>query len=251
MSEDVGMASEPWFKFFAADYLLDAAVDSLPLEAQAVLLRMWCFCHIDGSCPADPKEIARKTRLSFEPIAAHLEQLRDFFDQRDGRFYSHRMEEEKAKSDSARRNGHKRGEQIRSANRLAVCSADRLAQSQSQRQNQNQNQNQSQSQSQSQSLPPSPSSKEGFHFSLQEKNGKSDFSQSDFDERDLRQLRKAEAKFEQLCRAKVGTNLPDWMHDEGQVELWLCAEAGISPKRGLELRELQRQSPQRAQEASA
>lgn len=228
------MASEPWFKFYAADFLVDAAVDSLPLEAQAILLRMWCLCHIDGSCPAEPKEIARKTRLSVESVVEHLEELSRFFDLRDGRLYSRRMEVEKAKSETARRNGQKRGEQIRSANRSADGSADCSAQSQSQSQDQN--------------LTPSPSSKEVFDFSLQKKKGKTEFSQVDYDDRDRRELGKAIRELGSRLRASAGCG--DRITDERFFE-WACEMAGISVQRGLEVQKSGRRWPEEQEEAFA
>lgn len=200
------MAKEPWFKFFAADYLLDPAVDALPLEAQAVLLRKWCICHIEGSCPADPEQIARKTRLPLETVANYLECLAPFFEARDGRLYSRRMEEEKRKSETARRGGNKRGEQLRSANRSADCSA------------------QSQSQSQSQIETPPPSTKGGFHLSLQKK--KKQFSQTDFDERDLRRYTDERRKVELKLSNGWGTDLSD-----EQIFEYTCTRAGVTKRR--------------------
>jgi len=48
------MAEHPWFKFYAADFLMDEKVHKLPPEAQALLVRMWCICSLedDYSCPA-------------------------------------------------------------------------------------------------------------------------------------------------------------------------------------------------------
>jgi hypothetical protein len=117
------MATQPWFKFYASDYLLNGKVDNLPLEAQTILLRMWCLCHIEGACPAQPGEIARKVRLSAEKVSEHIGALRAFFESREGRLFSHRMEAEKAKSEIARQNGKKRGQQIRSAVSSAACSS--------------------------------------------------------------------------------------------------------------------------------
>jgi uncharacterized protein YdaU (DUF1376 family) len=129
---------QPWFKLYGYDFLLDGKVDDLPLEAQAILVRMWCLCHIEKSCPAQPEEIARKARIATEKVVEHFDKLREFFEIRGGRMFSHRMEAEKAKSEIARSNGKKRGEQIRSAVRSAdgsaSGSADCLTQSQSQNQ---------------------------------------------------------------------------------------------------------------------
>lgn len=227
------MAREPWFKFFPSDFLLDAKIDSLCLEAQAVLLRMWCICHIEESCPASPEEVARKTRLSEQSVLNYWEQLSGFFTLRDGRLYSYRMEEEKQKSEAARASANRRWDK-RNANRNAECNA--------------------QSQSQSQENAPPPSKEEVFDLSLQKKKSKGEFSQSDFDGRDMRLMRKAQEKFDAACRASAGTRLPEWMYDERQVFTWICREAGITVQRGLALEERQREWPEeklQACEASA
>jgi hypothetical protein len=92
---------EPWFKFFAQDYLCDPGVDEIPPEAQGLLVRIWCVCHIEGSCPLDPEEIARKTRLKLSYVSQHLSRCLPLFEVRDGRLYSRRMEKEKEKSAAA------------------------------------------------------------------------------------------------------------------------------------------------------
>jgi len=130
------MPSAPWFKFFAADYLLDPDVDAIPSEAEGLLIRMWCLCHLEGSCPADPQELARKTRRTLQCVLQCKQHCEPFFDLQEGRFYSRRMEEEKQRSNQARENASKRYEQRTSAdgnaNGSANGSANRTAQSQSQ-----------------------------------------------------------------------------------------------------------------------
>jgi len=138
------MPSAPWFKFFAADYLLDPDVDAIPSEAEGLLIRMWCLCHLEGSCPADPEELARKTRCTLQCVLQCKRHCEPFFDLQGGRLYSLRMEEEKQRSKQARENASKRYEQRTSAdgnaNGSANGSAIRTAQSQSQSQSQNQGQ---------------------------------------------------------------------------------------------------------------
>lgn len=208
------MASEPWFKFYAKDYLFDDGVDALPLEAQAILVRMWCVCHLSGSCPGEPDEIARKTCLPTAMVSKHREQLSRFFESRDGRLYSRRMDVEKQKSDIARRNGQKRGEQIRSANRLADGSADCLAQSQSQSQSQIQNQEQGQNQKQH------PSTEIPVFHSKE----KQQFSQKDFDARDLRKFNDAGRKLAFKLQNNWGQGLT-----QEQIFVEQCIEAGVPP----------------------
>jgi uncharacterized protein YdaU (DUF1376 family) len=209
------MASEPWFKFYAADYLTDPDVDDLSLEAQAILLRIWCVCNLEGSAPANPKELARKTRLDADTVAKYESELALFFDSRDGRLHSPRMEEEKRKSEGARKGGAARGEQIRLASRSAEC----LAQSQSQ------SQSQSQDQIQSQTHPLY--SQEDFALSLQKKNN---YSQSDFDARDFRKLADARKKFDNM---NFGTG---WT--EEAIIRFECQQAGITPARWHELEKI-------------
>jgi hypothetical protein len=199
------MAREPWFKFFAADYLLDPAVDELSLEAQAVLLRMWCICHIEGSCPVDVEQIARKTRLPFEAVARHRERVAPFFEARDGHLFSRRMEEEKRRSEIAQRGGNKRGEQLRSANRSADSLADCSTQSQSQ----------------SQSQSPPALTKVGSDLSLQKKL----YSQTDFDERDLRKYTDERRKVELKLSNGWGADLTN-----NQIFDYICARAGLTAK---------------------
>jgi hypothetical protein len=103
------MAEQPWFKFYAADYLLDPDVDALPRQAEALLVRMWCVCHREGSCPADADTLARKTLCSVEYVLQCKSQCEPLFELRqDGKLYSRRMEEEKLRSEQARKNANKR-----------------------------------------------------------------------------------------------------------------------------------------------
>jgi uncharacterized protein YdaU (DUF1376 family) len=102
------MATQPWFKMYAADYLLDPGVDAMPREAEGLLLRMWCVIHREGSCPVDIETLARKTQCSQEYVSKFKGKCEPFFELREGRLYSPRMEEEKRRSDQARQNAYKR-----------------------------------------------------------------------------------------------------------------------------------------------
>lgn len=102
------MAKELWFKFWSADYLTDSRVDSIPREAEGLLIRMWCVCNTRGFIPADPKEIARLTCCDSQYVSQCVSHCVSFFEERDGNLYSHRMEREKAKSDSARKSAEAR-----------------------------------------------------------------------------------------------------------------------------------------------
>lgn len=101
-------AKEPWFKFWATDYLCDAAVDALPLAAQGLLVRMWCVCSQRGSIPDDAEEIARLTQCKVLEVRQCYLQCKQFFRLHDGLLYSTRMEAEKARSEIARANAQKR-----------------------------------------------------------------------------------------------------------------------------------------------
>jgi uncharacterized protein YdaU (DUF1376 family) len=102
------MGEQPWFKFYSGDFLLDPDVDAMPREAEALLIRMWCVCHREGSCPGDVETLARKTLCSQQYVSQCKPQCEGFFELRDGRLYSRRMEEEKHRSEQARKNANKR-----------------------------------------------------------------------------------------------------------------------------------------------
>jgi len=82
---------EPWFKFWAGDYLTDSDVDELSLDAQGLLVRMWCVCNQRGNIPADPEEIARLTRCKLQCVLQCHLQCQKFFRLQDGLLYSERM----------------------------------------------------------------------------------------------------------------------------------------------------------------
>jgi len=134
------MPDQPWFKFFAQDYLFDAKVDALPLAAQGLLVRMWSVCHLEGSCPDDPEELARKTLSKLQDILLSKPLCQSLFELRNGRLYSRRMEEEKRRSEQARVNalrGSKKGTSANgSANGSATSSADGSAKCPAQSQSQ-------------------------------------------------------------------------------------------------------------------
>ncbi len=93
------MGVAPWWKFFAADYLMDPDVDSLALDAQGILIRMWCVVWIEGEIPDDPAQIARKCRIDVLHVHMHLQTLRKFFTRTEhGMLISVRMEKERSKS---------------------------------------------------------------------------------------------------------------------------------------------------------
>ena len=132
------MPNAPWFKLYGSDYLLDPDVDSMPREAEALLIRMWCICHIEGSCPADAEELARKTRCSLQYVLQCKRHCEPLFELQDERFYSHRMEAEKQRSKQASENANKRYKSKTSTNGNANGSADGSANGTAQSQSQSQ-----------------------------------------------------------------------------------------------------------------
>lgn len=132
------MANNPWFKFWASDFLTDDKVDSIAPEAEGLLVRMWCVCSLRGSIPSSIEEIARLTSRKTHYVSQYVSQCVSFFEERDGKLYSRRMEREKHKSDKARESAQHRWESTTSENddakRNAIGIAKRNAQkSESQR----------------------------------------------------------------------------------------------------------------------
>jgi len=80
---------------FSSDYLTDGKIDDMPREGESLLIRMWCVCNIEGSCPADPEALSRKTRCELAYVLHHVLHCAKFFELRDGRYYSARLEREK------------------------------------------------------------------------------------------------------------------------------------------------------------
>ena len=84
-----------WFKFFAKDYLLDLDVQSLPLPAQAILVRIWCVCCIHGSVPAALDKMAAGILLTESEVAPYYQAVVAFFQRKGDRLISVRMEQER------------------------------------------------------------------------------------------------------------------------------------------------------------
>lgn len=76
------------------------------------------------------------------------------------------------------------------------------------------------------------------------------YTQDDFNARDLRRLKEAGDKFDRMRDSLVG-GVPAWMQNEKQVYEWLCAEAGITVERGLELERIQKKWPEKSKFAAA
>jgi uncharacterized protein YdaU (DUF1376 family) len=227
------MSNQPWFKFFGADYLLDPDVDAMPREAEALLVRMWCICHREGSCPVDVETLARKTQCSQQYVSQFKPQCEPFFELRDGKLYSRRMEEEKRRSQQARANANKRfGKQM--AEQTAEPSAEQTAEPRSD----------SDSDSDFGFKNPSPFTKSAF---VLEENTRaretfpSRYSQTDFDDRDRRKLGDAFKEINLRLTASVGSGSSP---GEKEIFEWACELAGISVERGLEVQTRGKKWPQ-------
>lgn len=124
-----------WFKFWANDFLGDADVDSTPDDAMVLIIKMWCICCLEGSCPANVEEIARKTRVPLHRVSHCVEHFKTFFEGRGDRLFSTRMERDRARSDMARKGAASRwnkggsgeGSTERSPKRSAERNAKRIA----------------------------------------------------------------------------------------------------------------------------
>ena len=102
------MIEHPWFKFYAGEFQIDPKVSNLPPESEGLLVRMWCLCNREGSCPSDPELLARKTLRPLVYVSRWLPHCLQFFESREGRLVSPRMEAEKRKSETNRKNANQR-----------------------------------------------------------------------------------------------------------------------------------------------
>lgn len=98
---------QPWFKLYAADTLIDSKLDEIPLEAHGLILKMWCLCHLEGHCPSDPVELARKLRCAVSYVSQYKSLCESLFESRNGWLISKRMEKERKRSEINRNNANK------------------------------------------------------------------------------------------------------------------------------------------------
>ena len=97
------MSKDSWFKFFSDQYLLDRDVYRMPLESQAILVRLWCVQNSEGSIPNNPEEVADHIRVPVEAASAFFDTyIANFFELRGDRWVSRRLELEK--DDNRKRN---------------------------------------------------------------------------------------------------------------------------------------------------
>lgn len=108
------MPQDFYFKFFAREFLTSKEVRELSLEHQAVLIRLWCVCCLEGVLPTDLEELSivsgvKQTLLrSFE---RSLQQPFQRFFQRDanGSMFSPRMERERERNQKVRESASNAG----------------------------------------------------------------------------------------------------------------------------------------------
>lgn len=69
----------PWFKLYGSEYLSDAKVQRLSLAGQGMLLRLWCYCSMDGTIPADTEELSDLLNLRTKKELAELPRVLRLF----------------------------------------------------------------------------------------------------------------------------------------------------------------------------
>jgi len=114
------MADEKlWFKFWASTYLTDPRIDRLTDAAAVLLQRMRCVCCLEGSCPVDTSEIARRTMRSESQVRASLDSVLQFFVQKADRLFDVGQERDNAVTERARK-----GANAANAKRKGVAPSD-------------------------------------------------------------------------------------------------------------------------------
>jgi uncharacterized protein YdaU (DUF1376 family) len=88
------MAKPQWFKFYGAQFLLDGDVADLSLEAQAILVRMWCLGSLEGRIPSDPNKLAIRIGVDANAMQMLMQKLYTFFLQEDEHLISERQKSE-------------------------------------------------------------------------------------------------------------------------------------------------------------
>lgn len=119
-------AGLPWFKFYASDYLLDESVDMLAVEAQGILVRLWCLCWRSGALPDVPDTLALRTKVDPKIMRKHWPVLRPFFTEGEDGLVSERMEKERFESKSLTES-RRLGAQKTNAKRWNTPIAERVA----------------------------------------------------------------------------------------------------------------------------
>jgi hypothetical protein len=121
----------PWFKLWLS-WIDDPDFDELPLEAQAIVLRMWCVQWREGSVPGDTEELARKTKVRVADMEKHVEVVLQLFVPRGAGIHIYEpMESERqqsglvsrARSNAAQKRWNKQVNALVSANGNGISAA--------------------------------------------------------------------------------------------------------------------------------
>lgn len=108
------MAQDFFFKLFAREFLTSKEVRELSLQDQAILLRLWCACCLEGSIPSDLEELSMLTGVKQTFLVSFERSLQRpferFFKQTpEGGYYSPRMEKERERNQRVRDSASKAG----------------------------------------------------------------------------------------------------------------------------------------------
>lgn len=83
-----------WFPLYCLEFLMDPHVTGLDLEAQAILVRMWCLVAREH-VPDDPAAVARIGNMPVSRVELYWSDVRRFFQKdEDGNLYSKRLDRE-------------------------------------------------------------------------------------------------------------------------------------------------------------
>jgi hypothetical protein len=113
------MTEKLWFKQWASSYLTDPRIDRLTDAAAVLLQRMRCVCCLEGSCPVQTSEIARKTMRSESQVVTSLPSVLQFFVFREDRLFDVGQERDNAVTERSRK-----GANAANAKRKASAASD-------------------------------------------------------------------------------------------------------------------------------
>ena len=99
----------PWFKFYAAEYLLDPKIAALSFEHRGVLLTLWCLTSTQSVLSLDHKITAKQIGIDPRTLARLWVDLRHFFTETPEGFISPRMVAEREKANVFKAFGEKGG----------------------------------------------------------------------------------------------------------------------------------------------
>jgi hypothetical protein len=97
------MTEKLWFKQWASSYLTDPRIDRLTDAAAVLLQRMRCVCCLEGSCPVQTSEIARRTMRSESQVIESLPSVLQFFVYREDRLFDVGQERDNAVTERSRK----------------------------------------------------------------------------------------------------------------------------------------------------